>query len=420
LVDTLSDPGARSRIGLALAGGGPEGAIYEIGALRALDEALDGFRATDLHAYVGVSAGSFIAGCVANGMSPEQLCRAIVHREPGRHPFRPEIFFTPALKEFVGRTLMTPRLAAEALWDRLRHPLDRTLVESLLRLTRALPVGLFDNEPIRAYLHGIFTLPGREDDFRELSRRLIVVASDLDSGEAVRFGAPGLDHVPISQAIQASCALPGLYPPVRIDDRYYVDGVLLKTLHASVALEAGTDLLFCINPIVPVDVDDAVRAGVMRRGKLIHRGLPTVLSQTFRTLVHSRLVVGLASYEPRFPQRDVVLIEPSRDDYRMFFTNVFSFTERKTVCEHAYRATRRFLCEKREQLEPVLARHGIRYRDAVLDDPDRSPWPRPPESVRDARPEVVDRLEDALSRVEELISRRQTAPDLTARGAGSE
>ena len=48
---------ARRRIGLALAGGGPEGAVYEIGALRALEEALDGIDFNDLDVYVGVSAG---------------------------------------------------------------------------------------------------------------------------------------------------------------------------------------------------------------------------------------------------------------------------------------------------------------------------------------------------------------------------
>ena len=43
------------RIGLALAGGGPLGAIYEIGALCALDEVLDGLDFTQLNGYVGVS-----------------------------------------------------------------------------------------------------------------------------------------------------------------------------------------------------------------------------------------------------------------------------------------------------------------------------------------------------------------------------
>jgi len=397
---------ARPRIGLALAGGGPEGAIYEIGVLRALDEALEGFDCTDVHTYVGVSAGAFVAACVANGITSSQLCRAIVKAEPGEHPFRPGIFFAPAVRELLQRSLMTPRLALEALWGYARHPWDQTLPEAMFRLARALPVGLFDNEPIRAYLERIFSMKCRTDDFRALDRQLLIIAADLDSGAAVRFGEPGLDHVPISRAIQASCALPGVYPPVRIDGRYYVDGVLLKTLHASVALDSGVDLLIGINPIVPVDTDGAVSAGVMRRGKLVHRGLPTVLSQTFRTLVHSRLAAGLGSYAARYPEREVVLIEPSRDDYRMFFTNIFSFAERRSVCEHAYRSTRRFLLDRRETLEPVLARHGIRYREAILRDADRNLWyevgvdrPRPGMAL-------TRRLDGALARLDELLARR--------------
>ena len=51
----------KPRIALALAGGGPLGAIYEIGALCALEESLAGLSFTELDAYVGVSAGGFIA-----------------------------------------------------------------------------------------------------------------------------------------------------------------------------------------------------------------------------------------------------------------------------------------------------------------------------------------------------------------------
>ena len=61
---------SRSRIGLALAGGGPLGAIYEIGALCALEESLEGLDFTDLDCYVGVSAGGFIAAGLVNGFRP--------------------------------------------------------------------------------------------------------------------------------------------------------------------------------------------------------------------------------------------------------------------------------------------------------------------------------------------------------------
>ena len=396
----------RAKIGLALAGGGPEGSIYEIGAVRALDECIEGIDLNDLDIYVGVSAGAFITACLANNLSTAQMCRAIVKPEPGEHPFVPENFMSPAIGRFVRSGLKVPRLLAEAFWDMITHPADSSLFEPMTRLSRALPVGVFRNEPIRAYLEKIFSLHGRTDDFRKLRRKLVLVATDLDSGRSVRFGEPGLDHVPISTAVQASTALPGLYPPVLIDGRHYVDGVLLKTVHASVALEEGADLVFCVNPIVPVDTIRSVELGVMRRGRLVDRGLPTVLAQTFRTMVHSRMGAGLAAYETRYTDKDVLVFEPRRDDYDMFFTNVFSFSNRKAVCEHAYNSTRRKLWRNRARLEPILARHGLRLRTEDLEDEDRDLW----ESVRlhERRPRstshVKERLEKTLAKIESMVA----------------
>lgn len=398
------------KIGLALAGGGPEGAIYEIGVLRALDEALEGVDFTDLHIYVGVSAGAFINANLANNITTAQMCRAIVSQEPGEHPFVPETFLSPAFGELVRRGLMVPGLLARAVGDYIANFRRRTLFDSLFRLSRALPVAVFDNARIREYLHKIYNMKGRTDDFRRLGKHLVVVAADLDSGQAVRFGEPGFDHVPISTAVQASGALPGLYAPVEIDGRNYVDGVLLKTLHASVALEAGANLVICVNPIVPVDTVRAVEAGIMKRGNLLDRGLPTVMSQTFRTLIHSRLEVGMAAYETKFKDADVVLIQPERDDYLMFFTNIFGFAERRTVAEHAYDSTRRYLLQNFGRLEAVFARHGIKLRRDVLEQ-ERDLWTGVREGRRKAREQhsrnqTVRELDDVLSRLEKLVEDR--------------
>ncbi len=289
-----------------------------------------------------------------------------------------------------------------------------------LELGQALPVGCFDNEPIRAYLEKIFSLKDRTDDFRRLRRPLYVVATDLDSGKAVRFGAPGWDHVPISRAVQASTALPGLYPPVEIDGRSYVDGILLKTVHASVALEAGANLVLCVNPIVPVDTARAVEEGVLRDRHLTERGLPTVLTQAIRTLIHSRLETGMAAYQRRF-DADIVLLEPERQDYEMFFTNIFGFADRRAVCEHAYRATRRELLSRYSELAPILARHGLELRRDVLEDSSRRLWAGvglpdldgpagrgPLDAARNRSAPagdlaVLGRLDAALDRLERLI-----------------
>ncbi|HXT20438.1 MAG TPA: patatin-like phospholipase family protein [Thermoanaerobaculia bacterium] len=373
------------RIGLALAGGAPEGAIYEIGALRALEEAIAGLDLNAIDVYVGVSAGACIAANLANQIAVRDMCAALVGERGALsgvngssdgggdedHPFLPETFLQPAIGEFFRRGSRVPGLLVDALRDWARTSGELALSDSLLRLTRALPVAVLDSAPVHDYLRRLYAMPGRTDDFRQLTRRLSVVATELESGTAVCFGDCGHDHVPISRAVQASMALPGLYPPVEIDGRHYVDGVLLKTLHASVALEAGAKLVLCVNPIVPVDLQSAQMNG---EGQLVDRGLGAVLSQTFRTLIHSRLQVGLAAYRQRYPDADVVLFEPRRDDYRMFFTNIFTFSSRKAVCEHAYLATRRDLRERADALEPVLARHGMRIRREVLADEGRTVW----------------------------------------------
>jgi predicted acylesterase/phospholipase RssA len=407
------------RIGLALAGGAPEGAVYEIGALLALADSIEGLDLNRLHVYVGVSSGAILGASLANGITIEEIVDSVTDPDASDNPFRPATLFTLARRDALGRLAALPRLLGRALGETLgqRGNGNSTFFGLLSRLGRSLPLGLFDNEPLRAYLADQFSEPGRSDDFRRLPARLRVVATDLDAATAAIFGAPGHDHVPISLALQASSALPGLYPPVEIDGRHYVDGVLLKTMHASVALGEGAELLLCINPIVPVDTARAVEEGVMRRGHLVDRGLPTVLAQALRTLVHSRLGAGMRAYDSQFPNADVVLFEPRRDDYRMFFTNVFRFSDRRETCVHAYHRTRADLLARRDELAPVLERHGLRLRVEVLEEEGRNPWAdrapaasakpaSPPQRRTPARPESSDiaRLERALDRLEKLTA----------------
>lgn len=396
--------GARRRIGLALAGGGPQGAVWEIGALRALDEFLEGVDLNALDVYVGVSAGSFLAALLANGLTPSQLCRVIVRREDGVHPFSPKIFFRPAAREWLAGGLRAPGLAVSGLAEWLRDPAGSSLLSAFGRVARALPVAFFDNRPIRDYLEQVLAMPGRTDDFRKLRRKLYVVAADLETGRAVRFGEEGRDDVPISLAVQASTAVPGLYPPVEIGGRSYLDGVLLKTLHASVALDEGVGLLFCVNPLVPVDTDRAAERGRPVASPLRDLGLPAVLSQTFRTMIRSRMAVGIAAYAPRYPDRDVVLLEPDPGDPDLFFRNTFSFAERGRICERAWEATREFLSEERDDLAPLLARHGIRLREDRLDDPAATFWEGIGVDPTAGRPSTTRRLSRLLDRVEERLA----------------
>ena len=359
------------RIGLALAGGGPLGVVYEMGALLALEESLEGIDFHHLHAYVGVSAGAVVACVLANHITADQTVRIVVCNDFPEHALDPAIFLTPAFREYSHRLALVPKLIWHAIARFVQNPLDIGFIESFVSLSRAIPTGIFDNEPIHEFLSRLFNTGGRTNDFRKLDNHLYIVAVDLDTGMAVKFGAEGYDHVPISKAVQASAALPGFYPPVAIDGRYYADGVLKKTLHASVALEAGCDLVICINPIVPFDANLAKQRGKHKHDTLVEGGAPVVLAQTFRSLIYSRMKVGMGKYDTQFENADIILFEPNRDDSDMFFANVFSFSNRRKVCEHAYQTTRNDLLERRHQLEPILARHGVRLRMDLLEDKTR-------------------------------------------------
>ena len=394
---------ATPRVGLALAGGGPLGAIYEIGALCALDEALLGLDLNALDGYVGVSAGGFIAAGLANGMTPRQLCAAFIENAgPPDDVIPPTLFARPAWGEFARRFAMLPRLALQAA---TQYALEgRDLLPAVERLGRGLPTGLFSNAPLEAQMRRVLSAPGRSNDFRRLQRKLVLVATDLDSGQSAPFGQPGLDHVPISQAIAASAALPGLFPPVAIDGRSYVDGALQKTLHARVLLDMGLDLLLCLNPLVPFDARRG-RHRVGARGRiprLVDGGLPVVLSQTFRTLIHSRLELGLKGYERSHPQVDILLFEPDHRDPEMFLANTFGYKQRRALAEHAYQQTRADLRSRRSALRATLARHGLRLDEAVLDDAQRRlihrarPAARPAVQALQRLDEVLDDLERAL------------------------
>jgi predicted acylesterase/phospholipase RssA len=398
----------RKKIGLACAGGGIEGCIYEIGALCALDEVIEGAEAHRLDVYVGVSAGALVTACLANGISARTMSRAIISRAPDPDlNFSPETLFSPAVGEFARRLAALPKALASSMLEYLRSPLDLSPLGVLYGLGSVVPVGLFDNAPLEQYLARVFASEGCTNDFRELDAMLRVVAVNVDTADVVTFGDEATAHIPISRAVQASTALPGLYVPVEIDGAYYIDGVARRTVHASVALNEGTDLLLCINPLVPVNTAAEAATPGGRTGSIVQRGLPPVLAQSFRTIVHSRMRTGFRSYRHLYPDADLILIEPTPEDYQRLFSNLFSFSNRHGVCEYAYQITRRRLREQADGVEEILGRHGLTLRRDRLADEDRTLYgdlsPRPflqhAGDVVEETHRVLDQLETLLDRI---------------------
>jgi NTE family protein len=161
-----------------------------------------------------------------------------------------------------------------------------------------------------------------------------------------------------------------------------------------------------LNPLVPFNALHA-RPAVMQRGLPRERqsiprigdgGLPTVLSQTFRAMIHSRLEIGMKAYERQYPQTDIVLIEPDQRDPEYYLANTFSYSQRRTIAEHAYQQTRHLLRARRSSLTAKFEKHGIRINEEALADPKRQLVMPAPKASRMGQ--AVVRLEETLEDLE--------------------
>lgn len=353
---------SNQKFGLALAGGGPLGAFYELGALCAIEDSIAPLEITELDVYVGVSAGAFIAAGLANGIDLKTMAKIFAFSKKTETPFNPDHFLQPAYKDYVLNLAKTPGLLGKTLLKWAKNPLKTSMVDMLEITGKVLPAGVFNNEKLEEFMKTILLEHGHTNDFKKLKKDLYVVACELNSGKIAGFGNNDNNNVPISKAVQASSALPGLYSPVKIKGKFYVDGALRRTMNASAALKKGTHLLFAVNPIVPFE-----RTLKLDEKGLISGGLPLVLSQTFRSIVQSRLKSGLDKYESLFPNSDIVLFEPNANDETLFRSNLFSYSKRDQLCDYAYRSTRRHIFEQQDQLKPVLERHGLYLNKNNLD-----------------------------------------------------
>ena len=402
---TASTCTATPPIALALAGGGPLGAVYEVGALAALHEALPTLDFTRLHSYVGVSAGAFVTAGLANGITPREMVQLFIENEgDDGDALAPHVFMRPAIAEYASRLAKLPAVVASALWAGTRSLValqPERMLSELQRLSAVIPTGLFDNRAIERAMRKLLSKPGRSNDFRELKSKLFLIATDLDSGETVEFGSASMNHVPISQAVQASSSLPGMYTPVKIGARHYVDGALNKTLHASSALNAGAKLVICVNPLVPFDSTVAARA----QSHLVERGLPTVLSQTFRALIHSRMEKSLASYATTYKDARLIVLEPSKGDADLFFSNLFSYGGRRRLAEHAYQHTRAQLLARAVVLAQEFSLYGVRLNLRALQDPNRKLLPTARRVSRGETGATVSKLTRTLDELEVALLR---------------
>ena len=324
------------RIALVLAGGAVSGGGFKLGGLKAFDDFLVNRKTTDFDIYVGLSAGAFLAAPLASGVTPPEMLRSLEGSSEEFTQFGAFDFYQPNYPEFVERPIRylldlaafipgsildlvakSPALA-EASPSRsvssCASPSLGNAAEVLRPLGQALLVGasvplparlsfrpgFFDNVDHRALSRATTSSAGT---CRTASRRcsrparseLYIVAMNLDSAERVVFGHDEDSSLTISEAVQASTALPGFYKPARIQ-RHRLrrrrrpphrqhrrrDRSRRRSGHL---LQPVPPVLESRRPQIRPAKDDYVAEGV----QLADRGMLTILNQVLRTLLHSRL-----------------------------------------------------------------------------------------------------------------------------------
>jgi predicted acylesterase/phospholipase RssA len=344
-----------SKVALVLAGGGITGAVYEIGALRAIDDLLLNRRVTDFDIYVGTSAGALVTALMANEFTPHEIMQAIDNRHPELRGVRVGDVLTWNLEDVARRLIRWPGTA----WGISRRALTRwrdwALSDVLWELAEFLPDGFYDGRALERYVRETLESTGRANQFEALNKELYIVATELDRGVRAVFGAEFTPHVPISLAVAASSAVPVLYRPVEIDGRDYVDGGLHGAASIDLAIEAGANLVVCINPMVPLDTDKTSPD----RHYFQRRGLQAVVNQTVRTLLHSTVRYHIKSLRAKYPQVDIILIQPDVSDQSMFDVNPMYYRSRLAVAEHGFTSVTRGLLKDYDYFAQVLARHQI-------------------------------------------------------------
>jgi NTE family protein len=237
---------------LVLGGGGLLGEVWMNAVLAGLEEA-DGLDARESGAFIGTSAGSIVATALAAGVKPrDRLGRLAQDPSPAQAD--------PAGEPFAGAPLLQ---ALAGLGANAAAPLSSLALGS----GAAMAAGALLRRALLARVPaGRRSLQGLVDAVERLGAhwdgRLRIAAVDVGSGRRVVFGAPGAPRVSVSEAVQASCAIPGVFAPLDAGGRTYVDGGVWSPTNMDAAEVKRGARVLCLNPTGSIRPSVNAPAGV--------------------------------------------------------------------------------------------------------------------------------------------------------------
>ena len=311
---------------LVLGGGGLVGMAYHAGALKALDEAGLDVPAADL--MIGTSAGSILSSYMRCGWSPNDF----FDYAHGRHP---DVQKDPEEPRDQIRQIFTP------LWrtnvQRARRLVGSTFAMAASRgylnkagtpgraLRKAFPSGMYSTDETRLRLYE--DLPEQWPD-----RDLYICAVDLYSGDLVPFGHRDAPQAPLPDAVLASTSIPGVFPPVRIGSKRYVDGGAKSATSLNLATQEDCTHIICVAPL-------GFRSDGLKTSRDPKMWGPMMVRSLFARALKREVA------EARALGVEVLVVRPWVTDLKMHGTNSMRHFDRAALSDQAREGTLRLLDE---------------------------------------------------------------------------
>jgi hypothetical protein len=304
---------------------------------------------------------------VANGVTPEEMMRVLNKALPSPIP-DPTLrnLLRPNYKAFAGRIALLPLRLASVARQLAGNLGEISMMDLAVGIAEGLPTGIYNNRGLERYMAEILGEEGRTDDFRKLSNELLITATDVDTTERLVLGRDEWADIPISTAVAASTALPIIYEPIDLRGRQLMDGGIASTTNVDVAVAAGAKMIVVVNPLVPyindfkTKIPTAFGSRVRRVGDM---GMPAIGNQAFRLMASARLNLAVESWKHRFPDVDIVLIEPEPDDELMFGTSILDYHSRLRIAKHGFESVTNALARDYDRFKGLAARHGIKISE---------------------------------------------------------
>jgi NTE family protein len=335
------------RVALVLGAGGITGGAWEHGILSALYERT-GWNPGHAHAFIGTSAGSWVATFLAAGRSMADVLNAsrppVPHgnaaQRTARRAANAALGDTSGLYTFAGRPLLSPRA-----WLRPASALAGS--------------ALFSTEGMVRRLRSQF--PEGVPDWPHPNLR--IVAFDTRHYRRTVFGKAGAPPARLDQAVPASSAIPGVFRPVVIDNVPYLDGGIASTTNLDLAAEFvgtgqgagqheradGVDLVICFAPMAGDRIGGRPPAGPAIYGYTFNEAIAWVARrQVERETARLRIA---------FPGVDVLTFRPTPEDRQAMGRNAMDGRKRPAVRQQAYLSGLSALDQP--DMREVLAAHGL-------------------------------------------------------------